>query len=121
MDLNENNNIENIMYLKECLRIIKIIGKNDINTEEENLIIIILKYINNNICYLDKKNISLNYTNKFYMINNDNNTTKLLNLMKSIHKINNKELTEVYFELLSNIYYFQFNYDNLNRPLYKLL
>ena len=120
-DIREKNNLKNIMYLKECLKIIKIICDNDINEEQKNLIIKIFKYINNNICYSDKDNNNLNYTNKFYMINNDNNTTKLLNLMKSIHKINNKELTEVYFELLSNIYYFQFNYDNLNRPLYKLL
>ena len=40
--------------------------------------------------------------------------------MHIIHKINNPELNKAYFELLCNIYYFQFNYNNLNWPLYKL-
>ena len=42
------------MYLKECLKIIKIIFNKDSNKEEENFLINIFKYINNNICYIDK-------------------------------------------------------------------
>ena len=113
LDIKENNDIKNIMYLKECLKIIKIIFKKDCNKEEENFLINIFKYINNNICYIDKQNTCLNYTNKFYMLNNDYKTTKLIGFMNFIHKINNTDLNNIYFELLSNIYYFQFTYSNL--------
>ena len=120
MDIRENNDLQNIMYLKESLKIIKIIYQNDSSQEEQNLLIRIFKYINNNICYSDKNNTTLNYANKFYMINNDHNTTKLLDLMNVIHKINNNDINNEYFELLSNIYMFQINYNNLSWPFYKL-
>ena len=120
-DIKENNDIENIMYLKECLKIIKIIYSNNSSLEEEKLLTTILNYINNNICYIDKNNSYLNYTNKFYMNKNDHNTTKLLDLMAIIHKINNPKLNDIYFELLSNIYFFQFEYNNFNWPFYKML
>ena len=49
MDIRENNDLQNIMYLKECLKLIKIIYQNDSAQEEQNLLIRIFKYINNNI------------------------------------------------------------------------
>ena len=49
IDIKENNDLQNIMYLKECLKIIKIIYQNDSSQEEQNLLIRIFKYINNNI------------------------------------------------------------------------
>ena len=128
-EIKENNNIENIMYLKECLNIIKIIYNSSI--EEQNMLINIINYININICYInkDKNNLNykinkdnnnFNYTNKFYMIHNDHKTTKLLSLMNIIDKLNNSELNNAYFELLSNIYYFQFSYNKFNWPFYRL-
>ena len=91
----------------------------------------IINYININICYInkDKNNLNykinkdnnnFNYTNKFYMIHNDHKTTKLLSLMNIIDKLNNSELNNAYFELLSNIYYFQFSYNKFNWPFYRL-
>ena len=119
-ELKENNNIENIMYLKVCLNIIKNIYSSYSTIQEQDLLIRIFKYIDSNICYLDKNDTSLNYTNKFYIINNDSKTTKLLSLMNLIHKVNNKELDNIYFNLLSNIYCFQLNYNNFNWQFYKL-
>ena len=121
IEIKEDNKLENIMYLKQCLKIIKNIYKNNTSKEEQILLIDIFKFINSIICISDNKNNYINYTNKFYMINNDHKTTKLLSLMNIIHKINNEQLNEAYFNLLSNIYYFQFNYNNLNWPFYKLL
>jgi hypothetical protein len=121
LDIKGKRNIENIMYLKECIEIIKIIYKDKPSKEEQNLLINILKYINENIClsdYYNKNNTPnnemcfLNYTNKFYMLNNDNKTTQLLNLMLIIHKMNNPDLNKAYFELISNIYYLHYSYNN---------
>ena len=41
--------------------------------------------------------------------------------MNFIYKINNKELTKIYFTFLINIYYFQFSYNNLAWNLYELI
>ena len=121
LEIKEKNDIENIVYLKECLKIINIIYKNKSSEKEQNLLINIFEYMNNNICYKDKDNKFMNYTNKIYLLNNDNNITKLISLMKLIYEINNSNLTKQYFEFLSNIYFFQFNYNNLNWPLYQLI
>jgi hypothetical protein len=130
LEIKEKNDIENIMYLKICLKIINIIYKNKSSEEEQNLLINILKYINENIClsdYYNKNNTPnnemcfLNYTTKFYMLNNDNKTTQLLNLMLIIHKMNNPDLNKAYFELISNIYYLHYSYNNFIWPIYSFL
>ena len=124
LDIKEKSNIENIMYLKECIGIIRIIYKDKSSKEEQNLLINILKYINDNICLSDNNNnekIVLNYTNRFYLINNDHNTTQLLKLMLIIYKINNPDINNAYFDLISNIYCFQFKYNNFFWPLYSYL
>ena len=77
--------------------------------------------MNSNICYIDKENKFMNYTNKFYLLNNDNSTTKFISLMRLIYEIDNPNLTKEYFEFLSNIYFFQNKYNNLNWPLYSLI
>ena len=120
-DLKENEDIKNIMYLKECLNIIHIIFNISSNKDEQIFLIDIFKYICNNICFRDKENNNLNYTNKFFILHNDWKTTKLINLLNLIYKINNEDLTKIYFEFLSNLYYFQFNYNNLTWQLYELL
>ena len=109
------------MYLKECIKIITIIYNENSSQEEQNLLLNIFKYINNNICYIDNNNKYLNYTNKFYMLNNDFKTTKLISLMNIIHRLNNDDIKNEYFELLSNIYSFQFNYNSFNWTIYELL
>ena len=121
IEIKDNNNLENIMYLKQSLKIIKIIFNLNSSEQEQIFLINIFKYINRIICHLDIDNNIINYTNKFYMINNDSKTTKLLNFMNIIYKINNKELNKAYFELINNIYNFQFNYNNFIGPFYKLL
>ncbi len=125
LDIKNNGNLENIMYLKACIEIIKLIYKDNSSKEEQTLLIKIFTYINENICYYKKKdkdeNYYYNYTNKFYLLHNDHKTTKLLSLMYIIYKLNNPELNNVYFDLISNIYFFQSNYNNFNWPLYSSL
>ena len=126
LDIKKNGNLENIMYLKTCIEIIKLIYKDNSSKEEQTLLINIFTYIIENICYnkkIDKNedNNYVNYTNKFYLLHNDYKTTKLLSLMYIIYKLNNPELNQVYFDLISNIYFLQSNYNNFNWPLYSFL
>ena len=120
-EIKENNDIKNIMYLKECLNIILITFNENSSQNEQKYLIDIFTYINNVICYIDKNNQRLNYTNKIYMMNNDCKTTNLLNLMDFMHKINNDNLTKKYYELLCNIYYFQYSYNNFTWKLNELI
>ena len=121
IDIKKKNYLKNIMYLKESLKIIKLIYCNNSSKEEQNLLLNIIKYINTIICYLDFNNNIINYTNKIYLLNNDNKSTNFLSLMDIIFKINNEDINKAYFDLVSNIYNFQFNYHNFNWPFYKML
>ena len=120
-DIKENSDIVNIMYFKECINIILIIFNVKPDKNEQQFLIDIFNYINRNICFRDKNKTNLNYTNKYYLLHNDYKTTKLIKLMNFIYKINNNDLTKIYFEFLINIYYFQYSYNNFNWELYKLL
>ena len=120
-NIKENSDIKNIMFFKECIDVILLCFNVTSNEKEQKFLIDIFTYINNNICFRDKNNTNLNYTNKFYLLNNDHKTTKLIKLMNFIYKINNKDLTKIYFEFLTNIYYFQFSYNYLTWGLYELL
>ena len=119
-DLKENNDIKYMMYFKECLNTLVLTFKIRPNESEQKFLIDIFKYINNNICYRDKNNKNLNYTNKFYLFHNAHKTTNLIKILNFIYNINNIELTQIYFDFLSNIYYFQYSYNNLNWELYEL-
>jgi hypothetical protein len=88
---------------------------------EQQLLTDIFTYINTVIFYMDKNEQKLNYTNKIYMLHNDCKTTKLMKLMDFMHKINNDNLTKKYYQILSNIYYFQYGYDNFSWDFYQLI
>ena len=120
-EIKENNDIKNIMYLKVCLNIILATFNEKPSANEQKLLVDIFDYINTVICYMDKKDKKLNYTNKIYMLHNDYKTTKLINLMDFMHKINNENLTKNYNELLCNIYYFQYGYNNFSWDFYGLI
>ena len=121
-EIKENNDIKNIMYLKECLNIILMTFNEKPSAKEIEFLVNIFDYINKVICLMDKNdNSKLNYTNKIYMLHNDCKTTKLMKLMDFIHKINNENLTENYYQLLCNIYYFQFSYTNFLWDFYELM
>ena len=120
-NIKENNDIKNIMYFKECLNIIFILFNSKSDENEQKLLIEIFNYINNNICFLDKNNINLNYTNKFYLLHNHNKTTKLIKLLNNIYEINNKNLTKIYFEFINNIFFFNYSYNNFIWQFYELL
>ena len=119
-DFKENNDIKNMMYFKECLDLLIIIFKEKPSEIEQKFLIDIFKYINNNICYRDKNEKNPNYTNKFYIFHNAHKTTNLIKTLNFIYNINNKDLTQIYFEFISNIYFFQYSYNNLNWDLYEL-
>ena len=120
-NIQENSDIKNIMYFKECINIIKIIFRNKHNEYEQKYLIDIFNYINNNLCFLDKENNNINYTNKLYLLNNDHKTTKLISLVPLIYTIDNKDLTKIYFDFLINIYFFHFSYNNFTWDLYASL
>ena len=120
-EIKENNDIKNIMYLKECLNIMLMTFRENPSANEQEFLVNIFTYINTSICFMDKNEQKLNYTNKMYMLHNDCKTTKLMKLMSYMHKINNDKLTEIYYKLLSNIYYFQHNYGNFSWDFYELI
>ena len=120
-EIKDNNDIKNVMYLKECLNILQITFNEKPSENEQKFLINIFTYINNNIFYRNKENTIFNYTNKIYMLHNDCKTTKIINLMNFIHKIDNENLTKIYYEILSNIYYFQYSYNDFIWNLYELI
>ena len=107
------SDIKNFMYFKECLNIIFNTFNEKSKEDEKKFLVDIFKYVNDNICFRDRDNTNINYTNKFYLLHNDHKTTKLIKLLYSIYLINNKDLTRIYFDFLSNIYFFHFSYNNL--------
>ena len=121
-DIKEKSDIKHLMYFKECLRIILTIFKNkEANDLEQKFLINIFTYINSHFCFRDNSNKNMNYTNKLYLLHNDYKTIKLINLFHFIHKMNNGELSKIFFDFLSNIYFFQFSYNNLMWQYYALL
>ena len=120
-NINENTDIKNLLYFKECLNILQIIFNKESSEEEQIFLVNIFNYINSNFCFRDSDNKIRNYTNKFYLLRNDYKTTQLVKLFNFIYEINNKNLTKIFFEFLINIYYFQFSYNNLVWQIYELI
>ena len=120
-EIKENNDIKNISYLKECLNIIQMTFNEKSSANEQQFLVNLFNYINVSICFMNKNAQKLNYTNKIYMLHNDCKTTKLMNLMSYMHRINNDKLTDIYYKLLCNIYYFQNSYNNFSWDYYGLI
>ena len=124
-DINNNNEIFNLIYFKSCINSMKdvfskIISEENKFTEKQNeLINNIIIFIQNNIIYSDIKIKQIKYINKHFLNKHDFNTTKLLDLYSIILRTNSDIIINNYLELISDIYTFNFRYENIMRPLLK--
>ena len=123
---NKNDKIVNMMFLKECINIIKITYnkiyecKKKFSEEQEKLFNNIILFFKENIIdYSNQKPISI--INKSYLSYNDYYTTHLIDLIFIISKMKNIEIINNFVELLSNIYAFSFKYNNIMNPIVKIL
>ena len=123
---NKNDNINNLMFLVQCIKAMKIIFNKIYSTQKEfnekneqlmnNIIIFLKTYL---IEYNDQK--PMNVINKFFLSNNDYYTTSLLGLSGIISKMKNEQIKCNFIELITNIYSFSFRNDNMMNQLLKLI
>ena len=123
---NMNDNITNMMFLVQSIKIIKLIfnklfqSKQQLKERQKELMKNIITFIKDKIIgYSDNK--PLNIINKLYLANNDYYTTSLLNLNNIMTQIRDEQIKKIYIELLTNIYIFSFRYDNLMTNLLKII
>ena len=121
--LNEKYEIINIIYFKSCINLIKIsfnkiffLQKQFSQRQEEIINNIILFIKEKMLDSLDKTN-KISYINKVFLSKNDCNNLLLIDLIFIISKIKSKKIIPIFIELLTNIYYFSFNYENIMRPM----
>ena len=124
-DLNKENEIYHLIFFKVCILLIKnvfdkilLIQKN-FNEKENELINNIIIFIQNNIIYSDFKTNQIKYINKHFLLKHDCNTIKLIDLYQIIAKTNSENIIQNYLNLISDIYSFSFNYENIMKPLLK--
>ena len=113
--------LKHIMFFNESIKIIKFVFNyfEDYSEEKKELMKNIIIYINSNILgTLDNNN--LNYSNKYFLCKNDYKTSLLIDLSPIIIKMKSTDITKHFIDLLTNIYSFQFRYDNCMKPTLKL-
>ena len=111
-----------MMFFNETIKFIKIIFNyfEDYSQKQKDIIKNIFIHIKNNILGSLEKN-NLNYTNKYFLSKYEHKTSLLNELAYIITKIHSTEITNIFIDLLTNIYFFNFNYDNGMKPTLKLL
>ena len=115
------SNLKHIMFFNETIKFIKTIFNNieEYSERKKDIIKNILIHINDNILGSLEKN-NFNYINKYFLSKNAY-TTSLIELAHIINRFKSNDLTNIFIDLLTNIYFFQFNYDNGMKPTLKLL
>ena len=123
---NMNDNIINMMFLVQCITIIKKLFnkiykvKNQFNEKQKAIINNIIIFIKDNIIgYSNKK--PFNIINKIYLSQNDYNTTSLMRMAYIVVKTKDNKIIKNYIELLSNIYIFSFSKEKLMSQFIKVL
>ena len=122
---NKGEKIEDLKYMiffNESIKLIKDIFNhfNEYSQRKIDIIKNILVHINNNILgSLEKNNI--NYSNKYFLSKSEYKTSLIINLAYIITKINSDDIKNIYMNLLTSIYSFEFHYENSMKPILKLL
>ena len=93
--------------------------QNNFTEKQNDLINNIIIFILNSIIYSYSKKKQIKYINKYFLSQHDYNTTQLIDLYKIILKTNSDIIIKNYFDLMSDIYAFNFRYKNLMRSLLK--
>ena len=125
--LNEKYEINNIIIFKSCINLIKIVFnklfllQKELNQRQEEIINNIILFIKEKMFdSLDNPN-KISYINKNFLSKNDYKKLLLIDLIFIISKTKSKIITTLFIDLLTNIYYFSFNYENIMRPMLKQL
>ena len=115
------SDLKHMIFFNETIKFIKIIFNNieEYSERKKDIIKNILIHINNNILGSLEKN-NFNYVNKYFLSKNVHKTS-LIDLAHTINRIKSIDVTNIFIDLLTNIYFFQFNYDNGMKPTLKLL
>ena len=126
-DINKNNEIFNVIFFKSSIILLKdvfdkiFLKEKEYTENQKELINNIIIFIQNNIIYSDIKSKKIKYLNKHFLCMHDSNIIKLLDLYRIILRTNSDIIINNYLELISDIYTFNFRYNNLMRSLLKQL
>ena len=123
---NTEYELTNIMFFDGAILLVKIVFnriylvEKQYSERQKDLIKNIINHINNIMGFSDKNSMK-KYSNKFFLYNNDYKTSLLLDLSYIITKMKSAEISNQFFNLLTNIYSFSFNYENSMKPILKLI
>ena len=126
-EINKNNEIYNLIFFKSAIILIKntfekiLLFKKKFTDRQNELINNLIIFIHGNIIYSDIETKRIKYINKYFLSKYDCNTIQLLDLYKVILHTNSENIINNYLELISDIYAFDFKYNNLMNPLLKQL
>ena len=125
-DMDQKNEICNFIFFKFSIILIKdtfekiLLSQRKFTERQNKLINDIIMFIQKNIIsYSEFHAIKKIYNNIHFLSKNDYYTTKLIDLYQIVLNTNSESIIQNYFELLSNIYAFSFEYKNIMRPLLK--
>ena len=110
-----------MMFFYETINLIKMVFNHleDYTQKKKDIMKNIINLINNKIIGSEEKR-SINHPNKHFLSRTDYRTTILINLSQIIIKMKSTDITNMFIDLLTNIYAFQFRYVNCMRPTLKL-
>ena len=122
---NKTEKIEDLKYMmffNETIKLIKTVFNyfDEYSQGKIDIIKNILIHINNNFLGSYIKN-NINYSNKYFFSKTGYKASLLIDLAYIITKIKSNDIEKIFLNLLTNIYSFDFCYDNCMRPFLKLL
>jgi len=126
-EINTSNEIYNMIFFKSSVLLIKnvfnkiLLINNSLSEKQNELINNIIIFIKDNIIHSEIENKQINYKNKYFMSKYDCDTIQLLDLSQIVLRTNSDKVIKNYLDLISDIYSFNFRYENLMRPLLKQL
>ena len=127
VDENYQKELKYMMFFNGIIQLIKstfnkiYLPTKKFSERQKEIIKNIIIHINNNILNFSKKYNFNIYSNKCFLYKNDYKTTLLIELAYIIIKMKSSEISNYFLNLLTNIHYFSFNYENSMKPMLKLI
>ena len=121
--------LKNIIFFKSSINLIKNVFNNiielhsEFTEKQENIINNIILFFKENIIDSYENTNKNNYINKIFLSKNEYKIFQLLDLIPIISNLNSKknQIIQNFTEFLTNIYNFNFGYENLMCPMLRLL
>jgi hypothetical protein len=127
VDENYQKELKYMMFFNGIIQLIKrtfnkiYLATKKFSERQKEIIKNIIIHINNNILNFSKKYNFNIYANKCFLYKNDYKTTLLIEFAYIIIKMESSEISNYFLNLLTNIHYFSFNYENNMKPMLKLI